>query len=65
MNYEHPFPRVSRYERVCNIMKVDITEFRVCIWEMYSLRGEESVEKHEKKTWQKENTNTTYSSPKK
>ena len=26
MNYEHPFPRVLGYD---NIMKVDITEFRV------------------------------------
>ena len=26
MNYEHPFPRVSGYLRVCDIMKVDIAE---------------------------------------
>jgi hypothetical protein len=29
LNYEDPFPRDSRYERVCDIMEVDITEFRV------------------------------------
>ena len=26
MNYEHPVPRVSGYQRVCDIMEVDITE---------------------------------------
>jgi hypothetical protein len=29
LNYEHPFPRVSGYSRVYDIMKVDITEFRM------------------------------------
>ena len=29
MNYKHPFTRVSKYWRVCDIMKVGITEFRV------------------------------------
>jgi hypothetical protein len=29
LNYEHPFPRVSGYLGVCDIMEVDITEFRV------------------------------------
>jgi hypothetical protein len=29
LNYEHPFPRVLEYKRVCDIMEVDITEFRV------------------------------------
>ena len=29
MNYEHPFPRVSGYYRVCDMMEVNITEFRV------------------------------------
>ena len=28
MNYEHPFPRVSAYSRVSDIMEVDITKFR-------------------------------------
>ena len=33
MNYEHPFPSVSGYQRVCDIMEIDITEFRVnVIW---------------------------------
>jgi hypothetical protein len=29
LNYEHPFPTVLGYQRVCDIMKVDITESRV------------------------------------
>ena len=29
LNYEHPFPWVSRYWRVSDIMEVDITEFTV------------------------------------
>ena len=29
MNYEHPFPRVSGYLRVCDIMEIDIMEFKV------------------------------------
>jgi hypothetical protein len=29
VNYKHAFPRVSGYQRVCDIMEVDITEFRV------------------------------------
>ena len=29
MNYEGPFPRDSRYWRVCDIMEVDIIEFKV------------------------------------
>ena len=33
MNYEHPFPRVSGYQRVYDIMEVDITEFRVYLQE--------------------------------
>jgi hypothetical protein len=29
LNYQHPSPRVLGYYRVCDIMRVDITEFRV------------------------------------
>jgi hypothetical protein len=29
VNYEHMFPKVSGYQRICDIMRVDITEFRV------------------------------------
>jgi hypothetical protein len=29
LNYEHPFLRVSGYERVCDTMEVVITEFKV------------------------------------
>ena len=29
MNYEHPCPRVSGYYKGCDIMRVNITEFRV------------------------------------
>ena len=29
MSYEDPFPWVLGYWRVCDIMEVDITEFRV------------------------------------
>jgi hypothetical protein len=32
LNYDHPFPRVSGYHRVSDIMEVDITEFRVYLW---------------------------------
>ena len=36
LNYVHPFPRVLRCQRVCDIMGVDITEFRV-FWEILRL----------------------------
>jgi hypothetical protein len=29
LSYEDPLPRVFGYYRVCDIMRVDITEFRV------------------------------------
>ena len=29
LNYKHPFPRVSGYWKVCDIMEVDIMKFRV------------------------------------
>jgi hypothetical protein len=30
LNYEDPFP--TGYEKVCDIMGIDITEFRVLCW---------------------------------
>jgi hypothetical protein len=31
LNYEHLFPRVSGFQRVCDIREVNITEFRVSV----------------------------------
>ena len=32
LNYEHLFPKVLGYLKVCDIMEVGLTEFRVYIW---------------------------------
>jgi len=39
LNYEHPFPWVSGYQRVSDIMKVDITEFKV-VWLILRFQSE-------------------------
>ena len=39
LNYAHPFPRVSGYQRVSDIMEVDISEFRVYIHTSWLLKN--------------------------
>jgi hypothetical protein len=29
VNYEHAFPRISRHQKMCDIMEVDITEVKM------------------------------------